>query len=140
MMPNEAPSLVDDLPVSIGLDLTPHNQYRWNIGQPCERYTLDRKGRQWLVARGAVLAHAGLLHDPVAQPTVGIGQIAEPALLHGRFLDVSDFGIDDALLGRIARRPCAMRKVYPSATAASERLNSGSYMYALRPKMSGCDG
>jgi hypothetical protein len=51
----------------------PHGQYRQHIGQAREQRPLDRETRERLLVCGAVIAHAGLLQDPLAQLTVRVG-------------------------------------------------------------------
>lgn len=60
-----------------------------------------------------MLARAGLLHHPVAQLAVGVGEIAEFAQRHEGSFDVFDAGLNDALLRRIVWRACIDPEAVP---------------------------
>jgi len=56
-----------------------------------------------------VLAHASLLHHPVAQLPVGVSQIAEFAQRHKGFFNVFDARFNDSFLA--SQQLSAMRNV-----------------------------
>lgn len=82
----------------------PCGQHRRHIGQRHQQRLLDGEAHQRLFAGRAVLTHAGLLHDPLAQLPVGIGEVTERTQWHEGLLDVLDSRLDDALLLRVVRR------------------------------------
>lgn len=93
-----------DVAVAVQHHAVPGPQVGRHRGQALEQRSLQRVQRQRLHARGAVHAHPGLVHRPLARLGVEVGQVAEGPRGQEVALDVLDAGFDDALLLRIVRR------------------------------------
>lgn len=93
-----------DVTVAMDRHLVPCAQIGRNSGQRAHQGPFDLEQGKRRLARRAVDAASGFLHDPVARLGIEIREVAELAQRQEVALHVLDAGFDDALLGRIGRR------------------------------------